>query len=252
MLLVRLTEAITRIPYTNNRVMNNKKNTMTTGVLLALLFSCSFIFSFGQTKRISWEPQIQDSICKYGRKYDRPERIDIYFPAKKVSKRYKIKELHKAIPDSLNNEDNDKWWYYDYYFVSKLLDYDPKRDRTFTPRQNNFRYKLKDTYFFDINGDGLLDFVHYPKYYMAIVREVDAYELFIQEKSGGYTWITFWGFIIDITFNKHGSLNRMKTYQGACCDDNQATFYSYTFDKSKNDLALTKREQILTCQLIKK
>src|SRR5688572_29508708 len=132
---------------------------MTLNILLSLLFSFWFLFSFGQMGRISEDVKVQDSICKYGKRYDNPQRIDIHFPAKKVSDSFKIREMHKAIPDSLNNEDNEKSWFYDYYFVRKLLDYDPKGDSTFTPKQDNFLYKLKDTYFFDINGDGLLDFI---------------------------------------------------------------------------------------------
>lgn len=224
---------------------------MTTRTLILTALFFSTYFCCGQT-RISYNKDLQDSICKFGKKYDKPERITIKFPEKSVTDDYKIREIHKAIPDSLNNENNEKWWFYDYYFVSKLIDYDPIGDSTFTPKQDNFLYKLKDTYFFDINGDGLLDFIHYPKYYMAIMRnDIDAYELFLQTKTG-YKWVTFRGYIIDITFHKDRTLDKMTTYQGPCCDDNQCTFYSYTFDKIKNDLILTTTEQIFTCQLNRK
>ena len=215
-----------------------------------MTFLLFFIFHFcsGQT-RIPYNKQ--DSVCKHGKKYAVPQRISINFPAKNVSDKYKIRELHKAIPDSLNNEGNSNSWLYDYYFGKNLLDYDPKTDSFFTPSQNKLLYKLKDTYFFDLNGDGLLDFIHYPKYYLAIMRDRDAYELFIKQKGGDYKWVTFRGYIIDIDLDKDGTLNKMTTYQGLCCDDNQGTFYYYTFDKLKEELIVTNTEQILTCQLIK-
>ena len=224
-------------------------NFMRPRLTFTILLFFIFPFCFGQT-RIPYDKQ--DSICKDAKKYDEPQRININFPAKKVSDKYKIKELHKAIPDSLNNEDNPKWWFYNYYFGKDLLDYNPQTDKFFRPSQNNLRYKLKDTHFFDINGDGLLDFIHYPKYYMAISRDRDAYELFIKQKDESYKWVTFHGFIIDIELDKDGSLNKMTTYQGPCCDDNQCTFYYYTFDKINEELSVTRTEQILTCQLIKK
>lgn len=173
---------------------------MTTRILIIVMSFGSTIFCSGQT-RIPFDNQIQDSICQLGKKYDTPERIKIRFPEIKVTDDFKINEIHKAIPDSLSNEENEKWWFYDYYFVSRLIDYDSKGDSTFTPTQDNFLYKLKDTYFFDINGDGVLDFIHYPQYYMAIMRDQDTYELFIQLKTG-YKWITFSGFILDIVFIK--------------------------------------------------
>jgi hypothetical protein len=227
---------------------------MTTRILIILsLFSSTFVCS-GQT-RLQWNKQ--DSICKYGIKYDEPNRVDIKFPLKKVSTDYKAIELHKAIPDSYNNEDDlehpERWWLYHYYFgLDHLLDYDPKADSVVQLPKKPLFYILNDTYFFDINGDGLLDFIHYPKYYMALMRDLDAYEIFIQQKSGGYKIISFRGFITDIEFNKDSTLNKMTTYQGPCCDDNQCTFYYYTFNKAVNDLTITKAEQIFTCQLKKK
>jgi hypothetical protein len=232
----------------NGQTMKSNKTICFLTVSLVLIS----IFSFGQKPTYSQIKQTEDSICKYGKKYVKPERTDIHFPEQKVSDDYKIQELHKAIPDFLNNEDNDKWWFYDYYFVSKLTDYDPIGDSTFTPPGDNFLYKLKDTYFLDFNGDGLLDFIHHPKYYMALMRnDIDAYEIFLKEKSGGYKWITFSGFIYEITFNKDNALQSMKTFQPHCCDDNHEKFYEYTFDKANNNLLLTKTVTILTCQLIK-
>lgn len=204
----------------------------------------------GQSEKLKYNPPNEDSICQYGKKYSRPDRITIDFPSTSVSNQFKIREIHKAIPESLNNENNKGWWLYNYFFVDELKDYDPKSDSTFTPKQDNFIYKLKDTYFLDINGDGRLDFIHYPKYYMAIMRDKDLYEIFIQNPDG-YKWISFEGYIIDITFNEDKTLNSLNTYQPNCCDDNHHFFYWYTFDKSTNDLILTKTDTILTCQLLR-
>jgi hypothetical protein len=197
-----------------------------------------------------------DSICIYGKKYDEPKRLDINFPFKKVSNDYKKNELHRAIPDSFNNEDDwerpQRWWLYHYYFgLNHLLDYDPKADRIVHLPKEPLYYILNDTYFFDINGDGLLDFIHYPKYYMALMRDFDVYEIFIQQKSGTYKIISFKGFITEIEFNQDSTLNKMTTYEGPCCDDNQCTFYYYTFNKEVSDLTITKAETIFTCQLKK-
>ena len=222
-----------------------------TRILLVTIYCFITIYSFGQT-RISSKQNVQDSICKYGKKYEKPERKTINFPSKFVTDEYKIKEIHKAIPDSFASKENNLWWLYDYFFISKLVDYDPISDTTFTPKEDNFLYKLKDTYFFDINGDSLLDFIHYPKYYMTLMRnDIDAYELYLKLPDG-YKLVTFRGYIIDIKYHNDGALAKMTTYQGPCCLDNQSTFYSYSFDRSKNELVLTKTEQILTCQLLKK
>ena len=231
---------------------------MNRSILSFILFSCFFCASChtasGQKNGPYGDRPLNrdDSICKFGKRYDRPQRKSIDFPAKKVTDRYKIKALHHAVPDSLNNENSSKNWLYNYYFTDKVRDYDENGDSTFSPVTDNLMYKLKDTYFFDINGDGKLDFVHYPKYYRALMLDFDAYEMFLQINDSAYKMITFHGFIIDINFNKDGSLNNMKTYQGPCCDDDHATFYSYIFDRNKNDLVLINKERILTCQLIDK
>jgi hypothetical protein len=216
-------------------------------ILLPLFFLISVTLCVGQ-ERIPINKAVQDSICQFGKRYDKPERSDINFPEKQVSDEYKINEIHRAIPDSLSNEDSEKWWFYYYFFDSKVIDYEPLGDSIFTPVQDNFLYKLKDTYFFDINGDGLLDFIHYPKYYMKIARnDIDAYELFLQTKNG-YEWVTFRGFITEIKFNKDGTLDSIITFQGSCCDDIQSFFYYYTFNKSENNLTLTKFERVFNCQ----
>jgi len=192
-----------------------------------------------------------DSVCRLGKKVLMPIRQDIHFPAKEVSDNYKIRELHLAIPDSLNNEDNPNYWFYNYYFISKITDYDPKRDSVYSPAGDNLRYKLKDTYFLDFNGDGLLDFIHYPKYYMALMRDIDAYEIFLKQKNGTYKWLSFMGYIYEITFNKDSTLNNFKTFLPHCCDDNHETFNEYKFDKKEDSLVLISSEKILSCQLIK-
>jgi hypothetical protein len=215
---------------------------------LLILFLFFSTLCWGQN-RINQDKELQDSICQFGKKFDKPERIKINFSEIKVNDEHKIKEIHRAIPDSLKNEENEKWWFYNYFFESQLTDYDPIGDSTFIPNQDNFIYKLKDTYFFDINGDSLLDFIHYPKYYLTIMRnDIDAYEMFLQTKSG-YKWLSFRGYIVDIIFHQDGTLDNLTTYQGPCCNDNQGTFYYYKFDKIKNELNLTTTEQILTCQI---
>ncbi len=227
---------------------------MKTAALLILSILFSAFTCSAQTRLL---PGQHDSLCQFGKKYTRPKREHIDFPFKIVSEAYKKAELHKAIPKSFDNEDDLKhpvrYWLYHYYFgTDHLYDYNPKLDSIVQLPKARLSYILNDTYFFDINGDGLLDFIHYPKYYMAIERDRDAYEIFIQQKKDDYKIITFRGFITAINFNKDGTLNTMSTYQGPCCDDDQCTFYFYTFDNSANELVLTTTEQIFTCQLIKK
>jgi hypothetical protein len=200
-------------------------------------------------------PEQQDSICKYGKKYIKPKRLTPHFPAKNVSYEYKLSELHRAIPDSFKNDTtySNKQWLYDYYFSSDhLIDYDPKKDSIVTLPKERLTYILRDSYFFDMNGDGLLDFIHYPAYYMPIMRDSDEYELFLKQKNGGYKILQIHGFITHLDFNKDGTLHTISSYQGACCNDNHHFFYVYTFDKSTNSLTLTKHEQVLTCQFQKK
>lgn len=190
----------------------------------------------------------EDSLCMYGTKYDWPERRSIKFPAVNVANSYKIKEIHRALPDSLKNKDNRESWLYNYFFGTTLTDYSDKLKRTFIPKQNSFLYKLKDTYFFDINGDGRLDFIHYPKYYMAIMRDFDTYELYLNT-ADGYKIITFHGYIFGIDFDTDGSLRTMSTFQGPCCDDTHCRFMRYKFDKSSHTLTLVNTVEVLTCQL---
>lgn len=217
------------------------------------IFTLITYFSISQN-RISSNKSIQDSICKYGEKFTLIDRYPISFPSLKVTKEYKIAEIHKALPDSLNDENKLGWWTYDYFFISKLTDFDTIKNETFTPKEDNFLYKLKDTYFFDINGDGLTDFIHYPLYYKAIMRDgFDEYDIFIKEKTyETYKWINFRGYITNINFNSDGSLMNLTTFQNFCCDDNQCTFRYYEFDKQENDLILKNTKQILTCQLKRK
>lgn len=222
--------------------------------ILLILSLFLFANSNGQTRL---EYSQKDSICKHGKKYDKPERLSINFPFINVLSDYKEKELHKAIPDSFNNDDDwehpERWWYYHYYFgLEHLLDYDPLGDSVIELQNEPLFYILNETYFFDMNGDSLLDFIHYPKYYKVFQLDHDAYEIFIQKKNGAYKIISFRGFITDIVFNKDGTLNKMTTYQGPCCNDDQCTFYYYIFNKTLNELTISNTEQIFTCQLKKK
>jgi hypothetical protein len=184
----------------------------------------------------------------YGATYDKPERLTIKFPAVKVSDTYKIKEIHRALPDSLKDKDSRESWLYDYFFRKTLTDFSPKLKRTYIPKQDPFLYKLKDTYFFDVNGDGRLDFIHYPKYYMAIMRDFDMYELYLKT-SDGYKILSFQGYIYKIDFDKGGTLRSMSTFREPCCDESHCIFLNYEFDKTSNSLTLVNTIEVLTCQL---
>ena len=217
-------------------------------ILLSIF--CIFFFSLCSaqtgTKR--------DSICKFGQKFNTPKRITISFPVKNVTDEYKLQQLHKAIPDSYNNEDDtlnpEHWWLYHYYFNTEpLVDYDSINDSLVTLPQERIFYILRDTYFFDANGDGLLDFIHYPKYYKKMQTDNEVYELFIQGRYG-YKWTSFTGYIVNIEFNSDGTLNNLYTFEEPCCDGPTAYFYNYVFDKSSNTFKQTGKEKVLSCQLI--
>jgi hypothetical protein len=188
--------------------------------------------------------KFNDSICNSLPKYEHPERRAIDFPAIAVSDKYKIKEVHRAMPTPPEDGYDGV---YDYYFTSPLGDYDPISDSIFTVESDVFLYKLKDTYFFDINGDGKLDFIHYPLYYKAIWFDYDVYDIFVKTKKG-YKRIPFNGFIVDINFDEKGVLNEMKTFQPECCASGFAMFFYYKFDAIKNELLNTKTEKIWNCQ----
>ncbi len=217
--------------------------------ILIIMISYFSSSSIGQTINL-YDKKIQDSLCTYGKKYVEPDRKDIAFPVKQISDDKKLAVFHKAFPDSFNNEGNDNWWYYQYYLGDiELLDYDPIGDSTFVIKDKQ-KQILKDTYFFDINGDGLLDFIHYPRYYKTLAYDSESYEIFIQQKRG-FKMLHFVGYIIEIDFNKNGTLNKMTTFLPECCANNQCTFFYYTFDKKNNTLTLDRSETLLVCQLIK-
>ena len=222
------------------------------------------ILSFPLSVLAQWSDD-EDSICKFGRKYEMPLRKSIAFPAGNYNDDYKLKELRKAVP---------LWWYlnedsiekgtvatgdrnllsriYQYYFLSDIVDFDERGDTTFYPEGDKVRYKLKGTYVFDINGDGLPDMIHYPKYYRRNFMDGDFYDIFLQQKDGTYKLLYFDGFICDINFNSDGTLNTIKTFSGSVYFENHnATFKWYTFDKIKNELILTKQEHLYKCQLIR-
>lgn len=218
-------------------------------ILIIALFFYSF-YCDGQTLNL-YDKHIRDSLCTYGKKYTEPERKKIDFPAKQVSDDKKLAAFHKALPDSFNNEDNDNWWYYQYYLgEGRLLDYDPIGDSTFVIKDKQ-KQILQDTYFFDVNGDGLLDFIHYPKYYKALAHDLENYEIFIQQ-TDGFKMLRFSGYIIDIDYNKNGTLNKMTTFFPECCANDQCTFLYYIFDKQNNTLTLINSETLLVCQLIRR
>jgi hypothetical protein len=190
-----------------------------------------------------------DSICRYGKKYARPQRTVVRFPAAYLSESYKIRELRKAVPVPSNEGDPESMCLYDYYFVDNIVDYDEKGDSTFIPPGDKVRYKLKDLFFFDVNGDGLLDFIHYPKYYRALAFDVEFYDVFIKKPDGNYKLIRFGGYIVSAEFGRDSSLLALKTYQGICCGGDLSFFRTYEFDTIMNDLVLRSEEKVLGCQL---
>jgi len=187
---------------------------------------------------------LKDSICKFGEKYDYPKRLEIDFLSVEVDDNYKIRELHRAIPQSDDYYDGPDLYYY--FFIHKLTDYDPISDSLFMPEEDNFLYKLKDVYFFDINGDGKLDFIHYPRYYSILTFDNPLYFIFIQTENG-YKRLNFTGSIADIKFDKNGILNEIKTFQ-LLYSDGLMIFIYYTFDADKNELLPQKSEKIWLCQ----
>ena len=199
---------------------------------------------FGQIEQMEIFKLDWDSICQSLPKYERPQRHKIDFPFVEVSDDYKIQEMHRAIPKP-SEDDYDGM--YDYYFVASLLDYNPITDSVFRIGKNNIHYRLKDTYFFDINGDGKLDFIHHPLYYKRIWFDYDQHDIFIQIENG-YKRLSFSGFIFDISFNENGTLNKIKTFQSECCASGYETFFYYDFDATKNELLLTKEENVWNCQ----
>lgn len=192
---------------------------------------------------------IEDSICKYGeQRHDRPKRLKINFPAKKVSDAYKIRELHRALPEEYRDEKHEYNYLYSYYFLNRIHDYDEVGDSMFYPKGDVLRYKLKDVYVLDINGDGLPDLLHYPKYYRAVMFDVEFYDVFIRNNNNTYKIVRFGGYITKAVFTDSGLLDTLETFRGPCCDDDHNFFYQYAFDRNKNDLVLIKADTVLTCQ----
>jgi hypothetical protein len=226
-------------------------------ILMILLFPC--LHSFGQNLTI----QQQDSICKFGKKYDRPKRTKIVFPAQNVSEEYKKKEFHKAIPESyktdeeLAPENRYHLLLANYYLSKDTLSYWDAAAENFIklPKKRLF-YILRDSYFFDVDGDSLLDFIHYPSVhdskgfddYKSSHYDYQEYNIFLQQKNGSYKWLSFYGFIIDINFNNDKTLKSIKTYHPRWGGGDESDFAYYTFDRKKRKLTETRRERILECQ----
>ncbi|MBX2907940.1 MAG: hypothetical protein KF744_17980 [Taibaiella sp.] len=158
-------------------------------------------------------------------------------------------ELKKAVPVP-GLEDSPKLReLYNYYFVERVTDYDEIGDSTFTPAEDNVHYKLRDLFFFDVNGDGLLDFIHYPRYYRAFAYDVEFYDIFIQKPKGNYKLVRFGGYIVSVEFGRDSSLRALKTYQGVCCGGDLSIFRTYKLDTVVNELVLQSEEKVLSCQL---
>ena len=139
-------------------------------------------------------------------------------------------------------------WFYNYYFKEPITDYDPSGDSLIYPEGDPLKYKLDRTYFWDINGDGLIDFLHYTLYYRALIITHDNYEMFLQQPDGTYKMVQFNGYILSIKYNRDKSIKTLKTYVGACCTNRENYYQDYQFNKKKQQLLLTKSTLILSCQ----
>ncbi len=209
--------------------------------------------------------QQEDSTCRLAPKYHVPARHKIDFPAADSSDSYKLAELRKAVPERWYfNPDpmdttvalpSDSEWLlsriYTYYFVSHVIDFDEKGDTMFNPSVDSVLYKLKDTYVFDINGDGLPDMIHYPLYYRLTFMDGDFYDIFLKQKDGNYKLIHFDGYICDITFHPDHTLQSIKTFsESIYAENHEALFTWYSFDKKLDKLVVDKELPLLKCQLI--
>ena len=66
-----------------------------------LIFCVAIYDSFGQARLSNLNGVIEeDSICKFGKRYQEPERAKIHFPAIKVTDSYKINAIHLAPLDA--------------------------------------------------------------------------------------------------------------------------------------------------------
>ena len=226
-------------------------------ILIVILFICQP--GFGQ----NFTYQQEDSICKFGKKYDRPKRTNIVFSGQNVSDEYKKAEFHKVVPESykadedLAPENYSHLLLADYYLSKDTLSYwdGAAEDFIKLPKERLF-YILRDSYFFDMDGDSLLDFIHYPSDYnskgfddyKSSHYDYAEYNIFIQQKAGGYKVLTFYGYIIKITFNADKTLKEIKTYLPTWGGGEESDFVYYTFDGKKRTLTESYRERILECQ----
>jgi len=217
---------------------------------LVIFFLFWINFCFGQTWHTDFSGTeirvVNDSICQFGKKYDYPKRLELDFLAVEVDDSYKIQELHRAVPQPLE-DDKDEEAIYDFLIVEPISDYDPINDSVFVPEGDNLLNKLKILYFFDTNGAGKLDFIHYPRYSNAIWFDHHWHFIFIQTENG-YKRLHILGFIVDIKFNEDGTLNEIKTFQPECCISGFTEFFYYAFNKEKNELTLMETEKVFTCQ----
>ena len=190
----------------------------------------------------------QDSICLTAEKKTEPKRLPIVFPSVQITDEEKLKALKIAIPDSLSNINHPQHWFFNYYFKEPITDYDPSGDSLTYPEGDPLKYKLDRTYFWDINSDGLIDFLHYTVYYRALLITHDNYELFLLQPNGTYKMVQFNGYILNIKYNRDKSIKTLKTYVGACCTSRENYFQTYLFDKKKQQLVLKKSTLVLSCQ----
>ncbi len=218
---------------------------MNTRLLLALIFF-HLIFNLSAQDKLSKKQQ--DSICNKSEKKIEPKRVAISFPSIEISDADKLKALKIAIPDSLSDLKHPLHWFYNYYFKEPITDYDPTGDSLTYPEGDPMKYKLDHTYFFDINGDGLIDFMHYTLFFRALLITHDNYEIFLQQKDGTYKMIPFNGYILNIKYNRNKSIKTLNTYVGACCTNRENYFQEYQFSKTKYSLLLKKSTLVLSCQ----
>ena len=208
---------------------------------------------------------MDDSICQFGKKYDYPKRLFLDSLVVPVSEDYKIQEINRAVPrpceEDTTQENIDELYFYELMSFDGLsrtedrdtIDYrlpsieEFKRYSEYEKYCFDYPYTLRDIYFFDVNGDGKLDFLQYPLFYNFFKFDTHFFYLFIQTENG-YKRLRFNGFIVDIDFNEDGTLNEIKTFQPECCLDGRTAFLYYVFDKEKNELTFVKSEEIQICQ----
>jgi len=224
-------------------------------LLAAMLFGLS---AWAQSDTAAWysrEEARRDSICRFGKKYEQPDRLAGYPVSIRTSDADKIRLIHEALPDCYNVEpdtadeaQNLRWFVYQYYFVHPVTLYNAKHDKYVHPRVNTLKYKLKDILIADVNGDGLADIIHNPGFYCGISTDFQTFDVFINQGNHTYKMLHHAGYITAFHLNADSTLKSIEAFVTPCCDDDICRFVEYVFDKVKNDFTETDN-RIHDCQL---